>query len=146
MQVGPVEYIVLAFPGNQFNGDVVPALSELVEQGLVRILDLVFVKKDADGGAGGFELGDLTHEEASAFSKLNHQVKGLFNEQDLARIAADLPNNSSAALLVWENVWATRFRNAVLDSGGQLLAYDRIPAGTVQAALEYAESEHAQQG
>lgn len=144
MEIGPVEYIVLGFPGNKFNGEVVPALSEIVEQGLVRILDLVFVKKDAGGVVGGFELGDLAQDEAAAFSQLSHRAMGLLSDDDLARVASGLPNDSSAALLVWENVWATRFRNAVLGSGGQVVAYNRIPAETIQAALEQAESENLQ--
>lgn len=141
MEIGPVEYIILNFPGNKFNGDIVPALSEIVEQGTVRILDLVFVKKDADGVVGGFELSDLDPDEAAAFAKLNHRAMGILSEADIAGIATMLANNSSAALLVWENVWATRFRNAVLDSGGQVVAYERIPAETIEVALRYAESE-----
>lgn len=143
MEIGPVEYIVLDFPGNRFNGQIVPALAELVEQGWVRILDLVFVKKDADGTVNSFELSDLTDDETSAFSNLNHQVKGLLSQEDLDKIGRDLPNDSSAALLVWENIWAIRFRNAVRDSGGVLVAHDRIAPEVVQAAIEYAESEQA---
>ena len=131
----PVEYIVLEFPGNQFNGDVVPALSELVESGVVRILDLLFVAKDTDGEVAWFELQELGPEVAAAFESLVGEAGGLVSETDVDVVAADLPNETSAAVIVWEDTWAERFADAVRGSAGQVLAHERIASDVVEAAL-----------
>ena len=114
----PVEYIVIEFPGNQFNGDVVPALAELIENGTVRLIDLLFVTKDASGAVGWFELGDLDSEVAQAFELLEGEIGGLVSEEDAQEVAANLSENSSAAILVWENTWAERFAQAVVGLEG----------------------------
>lgn len=141
METGPVEYIVIGFPGNRFKGEIVPALAELIESGLIRILDLVFVKKGQDGMVEAIELSDLSRDEEAPFSSLKYEVRGLFNEEDLQLIGKDLPNNSSAGLLVWENLWASRFAKAVRNADGQLIAYDRIPHEIAQAAIDFAAAE-----
>jgi len=143
MELGPVEYIVIGFPGNHFKGEIVPAMAELVEGGLIRILDLVFVKKNSDGTVQALELSDLPIDESASFRSLDHEVRGLFNEEDLQLIGKDLPENSSAGLLVWENLWAKRFSKAVRNADGQLMAYDRIPHDIAQAAVEYAAAKRA---
>jgi hypothetical protein len=131
----PVEYLVVEFPGNQFNGDVAPALAELIEAGIVRLLDLLFVTKDAAGEVAWFELGEVDSAVAQAFDALEGTVGGLVSEEDVAEVAASLPDDCSAAILVWENVWAERFVNAVRASKGEVLAHERIPAEVVDAAL-----------
>ena len=131
----PVEYVVIEFPGNQFNGDVAPALAELIESGIVRLLDLLFVTKDASGKVGWFELGDFDSEVAQAFDALEGTIGGLVSEDDVAEVADGLPNDCSAAILVWENAWAERFVAAVQGSKGEVLAHERIPAEVVQAAM-----------
>jgi hypothetical protein len=113
----------------------------LIESGLIRVLDLVFVKKNPDGIVEAIELSDLPKDESTSFSSLNYEVRGLFNEEDLQLIGEDLPNNSSAGLLVWENLWASRFAKAVRNADGQLVAYDRIPHEIAQAAIDFAETE-----
>lgn len=133
--MGPVEYIVIGFPGNKFNGDVVPALQELVENGTVRILDLVFVHKNEAGDVTVAELEDLDYDEAAAFAGLDGEIGNLFNEEDLMALAAEIPSNNSAALLVWENAWADRFAEAVRGSKGAVLLSGRIPNSAVEAAL-----------
>jgi uncharacterized membrane protein len=138
MRVGSVEYAVIAFPGNRFKGEIVPAIAELVEQGLVRVLDLVFVKKDADGTVEVIETSALSPDEVGPFSALASRSLGLLNEDDIEDIADALPNESSAGLLVWENVWSARFAEAVANADGILIANERIPAPVVKAALEYA--------
>jgi translation initiation factor IF-2 len=143
MRVGSVEYAVIAFPGNRFNGQIIPAIRELVERDLVRILDLVFVKKDADGSVEAVELSSLAPEERAGFEGLDHKVYGLLNEDDITGIAAALDPNSSAGLIVWENVWSSRFAEAVLASGGVLVANEKVTADVVKAAIEYAESTGA---
>jgi uncharacterized membrane protein len=139
MSVGPIEYLVVAFPGNKFKGEIVPALAELVESNTIRILDLVFILKDEEGNVAAVELADLDPEdEAAAMSDISEVDAGLLNEDDIALAAESLEPNSSAGLLVFENVWATRFAEAVRNADGQLIANERIPYDVVQAALAYA--------
>ena len=137
MSFGPVEYAVIAFPGNRFNGDVVPALSELVEREIVHILDLVFVHKDEDGRLTVGEIEGLDAELGAVFADLEGDVDALLNEDDLADVAALLSDNSSAAVIIWENLWAARFAAAVRDSGGWLVDSGRIPHDVVAAAMDY---------
>ncbi len=140
MAVGSVEYAVIAFPGNNFKGEIIPAIKDLVDRGLVRILDLVVVKKDGDGNVEAVELSSLSHEERSIFDGLPYEVDGLFNTDDIEDIAAELPLQTTAGLIVWENVWSARFAEAVMNADGILLANERIPASAVKAALEYYEA------
>ena len=140
MAVGSVEYAVIAFPGNNFKGEIIPAIQDLVDRGLVRILDLVVVKKDGEGNVEAVELSALSHEERSPFDGLVHEVDGLFNMDDIEDIASELPLETTAGLIVWENVWSARFAEAVQNADGILLANERIPAPVVKAALEYYES------
>ncbi len=127
MDVGPVEYVVIEFPGNQFNGEVAPALARLVESGTVRIIDLVFVLKDADGNVTSLEYDELG-EVAAAFADIDGDADGMLSDEDVAEIAAGLHDNSSALLLLFEDLWAKEFTAAVLDSGGSW-----SPAGASRA-------------
>lgn len=136
-EIGPVDYALIKFSGNQFTGEIAPALGDLVEQGIIRIIDATFVIKDEDGNMGAFELTELAPDVQAALEKLDIEVGGLFNEDDLADAAEALEPNSSAALLVWENVWARRVAQAMRDAGGELVAFQRIPHEVVQAAREY---------
>jgi hypothetical protein len=140
MSIGPVEYMIVAFPGNQFKGEIVPALKELVDSGTIRIIDLAFVIKDADGAVGTAELADLDSDVYKAFDSLSPETMGLLNEEDLAAAGEELDSNSSAALLVWEDVWATKLRDAIVNAKGELLDLERIPYEVVQAAVEFAEA------
>jgi hypothetical protein len=140
MGIGPVEYMIVAFPGNQFKGEIVPALQELVDAGTIRVIDLAFVIKDGDGNMAALEAGDLDSEIGAAFAKLGGVNGGLLNEEDLEAAAEELEPNSSAALLVWEDVWATKLRDAIVNAGGELLDLERLPYEVVQAAVEWAES------
>lgn len=139
MSIGPVEYMIVAFPGNRLKGEIVPALAELVEAGTLRIIDLAFVMKDADGVVVTAELGDLDSEVFKAFDALSPETMGLLNQEDLAAAGEELEPNSSAALLVWEDVWATKLRDAILNAGGELLDLERVPHEVVNAAVEFAE-------
>ncbi len=137
--IGPVEYMIVAFPGNRFKGEIVPALAELVENGTIRIIDLAFVMKDPDGAVITAEMGDLDSEVFQAFDALTPETLGLLNEEDLAAAGEELEPNSSAALLVWEDVWATKLRDAIVNAGGELLDLERLPYEVVQAAVEFAK-------
>ena len=145
MEIGPVDYLVVAFPGNDFQGDIVPALGDLVEAGTIRIVDLAFVSKDAEGNIAALEMTELAPDVSAALEKLGAEVQGLLNEDDLTSTAEALEPNSSAALIVWENVWARDVAQAMRDAGGILVAFERIPHEIVQAAREWvlAEAESA---
>ena len=140
MSIGPVEYLIVAFPGNQFKGEIIPALADLVEAGTIRIIDLAFVMKDADGAVVTAELGDLDSEVFKAFDALSPETMGLLNEEDLAAAGEELDPNSSAALLVWEDTWATTLRDAIVNAGGEVLDLERVPYQVVNAAFEFADS------
>jgi len=137
-EIGPVDYLVVGFPGNQFKGEIAPALAELVEAGTIRIIDIAFVGKDADGNTVSMELTELDPQVQAGLEKAGVEISGLFNEDDLADAAASLEPDSSAAVLVWENVWAREVAQAMRNAGGELLAFQRIPHEVVQAAREWA--------
>ena len=141
MGIGPVEYLVVAFPGNQFNGEVAPALRDLIDSNTIRVLDLAFVMKDVDGNVVGAELEDAGSEVMQAFNALAIERGGLLNDDDLVEIGEALDANSSAAILVWEDLWAKRFADAVADSGGVLVDIQRIPRDVVQAAIDFNADE-----
>jgi hypothetical protein len=132
MAIGPVEYIILGFPGNQFNGEIAPELGKLVSSGTIRVLDLVFVTKDGDGNVAAVELED--HADVALFNALDGEVGGLISEEDIEYAAADLEPNSSAALLIWEDVWARPFVEALRASGAVLIEGARIPHDLIEAA------------
>jgi len=142
MSLGPVEYIVIGFPGNKFKGDILPALGDLVSSGLIRIMDLAFVKKDADGSILAFEFEELATEEAEAFA-FEKAIGDLLNEEDLMLIGDELEPDTSAAVLIWENLWARRFAETVREAGGVLIDSNRIPYDVIQAAIDYAEAVEA---
>jgi hypothetical protein len=130
---GPVEYMIVGFPGNQFNGEIAPALSRLIESDTIKVLDLVFVAKDADGHHVVVEYDE--HEGLAAFSELDGEVGGLISHEDIAYAADALDPNSSAALLVWEDTWAKPLVDAMRDSGGVLIEAARIPHDLIEPAL-----------
>jgi hypothetical protein len=140
MALGPVEYLELAFPGNQFKGEILPALQDLVERNIIAIIDLVIVKKDADGTITIAELSEMPESEAALFAPLQAEMHELLNGDDIEDLALELPNNYTAALLVFENSWAARFAEAVRGAGGVLVANARVPHDVVQAALEAANA------
>jgi hypothetical protein len=132
MAIGPVEYIIVGFPGNQFNGEIAPELGKLVENGTIRILDLVFITKDAGGNVAAVEFED--HDDVALFNALEGDVGGLISEEDIEYAATELEPNSSAALLIWEDVWAAPFVEAMRNSGGVLIEGSRIPHDLIEAA------------
>jgi hypothetical protein len=136
----PVEYVIISFPGSRFSGGIMPALTELVESGTIRIIDLVFIKKDADGDVTAFELDALEEGGELGLEELEGEAGDLLSEQDLELAAEMLEPDSSAALLVWEQVWAERIADAIRDSGGVLVAGERIPQDIVDAARAAATS------
>jgi uncharacterized membrane protein len=129
----PVEYVIISFPGNRFSGEIMPALTELVEGGLIRIVDLVFIKKDEDGNIEAFEIDTLEEAGELGLDDLDGEAGTLLSDEDFELAAEALEPNSSAALLVWEQLWAERIVDAIRNAGGQLVAGERIPAEVVEA-------------
>jgi len=130
--VGPVEYIILGFPGSHFKSEIVPALAKLIDSRTVRIIDLIFILKDGDGNVTTFEFDQL--EELAPFSTLEGEISGLINQEDVAYAADALEPNTSAAILMWEDTWATEFAEAVWNAGGVILEGARIPAELIETA------------
>jgi hypothetical protein len=133
MTTGPLEYIVVGFPGNKFTGEIAPELIALVDSGTVRVLDLIFIGKDADGSVVSFEIDEL--DELAGFADLDADVGGLISPADIEYVAAALEPNSSAALLIWEDLWAAPFAEAVRRADGVLLEGARIPHELLAAGL-----------
>src|SRR5262245_32145860 len=142
-ELGPVDYIVVEFPGSKFNGEIAPALSDLIDRDLIKVLDLVFLKKDEDGSIEGFELGDLDEGEVGEIEQLEVDIAHLLTEEDVVKVGETLEPGTSAAVLVWENAWAAPFASAVRRSGGQLVASGRIPIQALIAALADDDTEGA---
>ena len=130
-----IEIAVIEFPGSRFNGEIVPALAELVDEGIVTIIDVVLVTKQADGSITSIEVADLDDDEASAFDQLDGEVAGLLSDDDIEQIGGALSLGSSSLVVVWENTWAGRLVDAVIGAGGQLVAHDRLDAETVRAMM-----------
>lgn len=142
-ELGPVDWLVVEFPGSRFNGEIAPALADLVESRTVRVLDLLLLKKDDDGTLEAFELADLDDSEIGELRQYETELAMLLSEEDVTAIAAAVEPGSSAACLVWENTWAAPFASAVRRAGGQLVANGRIP---VQALLAAIEADDEQEG
>jgi uncharacterized membrane protein len=132
MALGPIEMLVVKFPGNRFSGEIIPALAELVENGTVRIVDLLFAVKNKQGDVKVLEFGDLDPDIFGQWDPLVSDVTPMLNEDDARELTASLENNSSAALLLFENTWATRFVDAVSNARGEVVVNERIPRAVVQ--------------
>jgi uncharacterized membrane protein len=140
-ELGPVDYIVVEFPGDKFNGEMGTALTDLVDRNLVRVLDLLVLKKDGDGSIEAFELGDLDESEAGTLRNLETELAMLLSEDDVTAVAEAIEPGTSAAVLIWENTWAAPFASAMRHAGGQLVASGRIPIQALLAAVEDDEED-----
>ncbi|HUC07351.1 MAG TPA: DUF6325 family protein [Solirubrobacterales bacterium] len=135
-EMGPIDYLIVEWPGRQPTGEALPHLIDLVDRGLIRVLDLAFIAKAEDGSVAALEIADLG-DEIAAFEGAS---SGLLGDDDVEEAGSALEPGTSAALLVFENRWAAPFAAAVRNSGGQLVASGRIPVQAVLAALDAAES------
>ena len=135
MTLGPVDYIAIAFPGNNFSGRIIPAIKDLQDAGTIRVLDLVIISKDAEGNVAAIELSEADPEQAAALAVLGIDRQNLLGQEDFEDFGAALEPNSTCALMVWENVWAAPFVDAVRDADGIMLAAGRIPAAVVEEAM-----------
>ena len=139
METGPVEYLILGFPGTQIHDEFAPAIESLAEHNLIRIIDLVFVKKDAEGNITTFEFDEL--EEVKGFAGLQGEAGGVISEEDISYTAAGLDPDSCAVIVLWEDLWAAEFAQALRTAGGSVLEGARVPRELIDAALAALPSE-----
>ena len=137
MTLGPIEVIVAGFPGNRFNGKIMPALQSLVDRDIVSVVDGLLIMKDAEGVVTYVELEEIdANEDAAALAGLLDLTDGLLSDEDVDELAMALEPNSSAAALVLEHTWAKPLRDAIVDSDGVLIANFRVPGLVVQEVLD----------
>lgn len=142
MTFGPVELLIMEFPGNHFTGEITPALVELVRNDTIRIIDLLFVHKDANGDVLVLEINDLDDEDFGVFGDaVPDELTCLLTRDDALHIASALPNNCSAGMLLFENVWATRFAQAVRNARGEVVLNERIPHAVVEELIAQAQRQ-----
>jgi Family of unknown function (DUF6325) len=148
VELGPVDYLVVAFPVGQanFSGEMASQLKALMDSNTVRVLDLVVLTKDADGSVEASELRDVDDSVVGQLREAERDLAVLLAESDIEEIGTMLEPGSAAAVLVWENVWAAPFGEAVRRSGGQLVTSGRIPTQAILAAVEADRAAQAQGG
>lgn len=134
MQLGPVDVYIIGFPGNRFSGEIVPAILEQVDAGVIRVLDVLFVMKDADGVVSTLTAQDIGPEGA-AYASLDLRQPGALNEEDADEIGDDLPLNSSALLIAYENTWMQDLVGAFGRAGAVVIDQIRIPADVVNQVI-----------
>ena len=139
IEIGPIDYLLVEWPGQQPNGEVAPHLVDLVDRGLIRILDLLFIAKDEEGNVAALNIADVGGEVAE-LSIFEGASSGLLGDDDVEQAGGVLAPGTSAALLLFENSWRRRSSAPSADSGGELVASGRIPAEDVLAALDAAEA------
>lgn len=130
--LGPVEYLIVGFEGNHFRGEILPALDELIDSGLIRVIDLAVVSKDGEGNVTILESNELDAEVANALIKIEGELNGLLSEEDLMMVAEELDYNTTAAAMLFENVWASRFAQAIRNANGEVLLNVRIPNDVIE--------------
>jgi hypothetical protein len=131
---GPIELLVLRFPGNDFRGEIAPALAELVDAGIIRVIDIVFMIKD-EGELAVLEINDLDEDTYAVWDPIVSDITGLLSDDDVQRLSGVMEDNSSAAIMLFENTWATRFVDAVLRAKGELVLNERIPRRVIEEVL-----------
>jgi len=144
MTYGPVDFLALEFKGNQFKGEILPTLLELVQNKIVRVIDLIIVLKDKEGKHKALELEQLEAEMVRIFDPLELEISGMIQVEDIEMIAEKMENNTTAAILLFENLWAIKFGEAVLRANGRMVMFDRIPLEVVNETMElFAKAEAA---
>jgi uncharacterized membrane protein len=141
MPVGPVDLYVIAFPDHGEEGELAPALGELVRNQIIRVIDIVFVRKLADGTVSVVEMNDLDDEQYSAFNQVVDEVSGFLSDADVDELSAGLPNRSSAAIVLVEEVWSSRFKKTIEAANGQVVLTEPVPSETIETLLELDEDD-----
>jgi Family of unknown function (DUF6325) len=134
MSLGPIEVLMLRFPGNQFRGEIAPALADLIDNGTIRVIDLLFAIKDEEGSLDVLELSDM-EGDLSVFKPMTSELADTLTEEDARVLAQSLPNNSSAAIMLFENTWAKAFADAVARANGEVVLNERIPRAAVEELI-----------
>jgi hypothetical protein len=142
-EMGPIDYVVVEFPGSRMTGEGFPLLVDLVDRGLIRILDLMFIRKEDDGSVAGLQIADLTGDGDLDLAVFEGASSGLLGQDDIEEAASALEPGSSAGILVYENLWAAPFAAALRRGGAQLVASGRIPVPAVLAALDETDDVQA---
>ncbi|MFJ4692408.1 DUF6325 family protein [Streptomyces sp. NPDC088766] len=141
-EVGPIDYLVVEFPGNRMTGEGLPLLVDLVDRGVIRVLDLTFVRKDDDGSVTAMEIADLTGDGELDLAVFEGASSGLLGQDDIEEAATALEPGCSAGILVYENVWAAPFAAALRRGGARLVASGRVPVQALVASLDETETAH----
>ncbi|WP_308012137.1 DUF6325 family protein [Actinacidiphila acidipaludis] len=139
-EMGPIDYVIVEFPGSKMTGEGLPLLVDLVDRGIIRILDLLFVTKDLDGTLTALALSDATGEDVPELAVFQGAASGLLGEDDLAEAASVIEPGNSAGVLIYENAWAAPFAAALRRGGAQMVASGRIPLQDLMEALEPASA------
>jgi len=144
MTYGPIDFLALEFKGNQFKGEILPELLELVQKKIVRVVDLIIVQKDEDGKHRALELQQLDTEVVRIFDPLEFEISGIIQVEDIENVAELMENNTTAALMLFENLWAIKFGEAAQRANGRMVMHERIPFEVVNELLEtFAKTESA---
>src|SRR5574339_749083 len=143
MTYGPVDFVALEFKGNQFKGEIFPELMKLVNDGVVRVIDIIVVKKDADGNVTHQEMQETDQSVLAVFNPLKAEINGMIQVEDIEMIGEKLENNCTAALLMFENLWAVNFVKAVENANGRSVMHVRIPHEVVVETMEKIEAGEA---
>lgn len=144
--LGPVDWIVVEFPGSKFNGEIAPEIKAAVDAGTIRVLDLIVIKKEPDGSYDALEINDVDPSELGELRAYESDLAMILSAQDVSDLAETIEPGASAAILVWENTWAAPIATAIRHSGGQLVASGRIPIQGIMAALEADAEAETEEG
>src|SRR5512139_432564 len=145
MTYGPVDFVALEFKGNQFKGEIFPELMKLVDDGVVRVIDIIVVKKDADGNVTHQEMQETDQSVLAIFNPLKAEINGMIQVEDIEMIGEKLENNCTAAVILFENLWAVNFVKAVENANGRSVMHVRIPHEDVVEVMDKIASEEAKQ-
>ena len=144
MAIGPIELLVVKFPGNQFKGEIAPALQELVDSGTIHVIDLIFAIKDESGTLAVLELNDLGDQRLAVVAPQRSELSGALTEDDARSLTGSLENNSSAAIMLFENTWAAKFAEAMRNANGELVLNERIPRAVIDELIAELGSDSQQ--
>jgi hypothetical protein len=145
MTYGPVDFVALEFKGNQFKGEILPEIMSLVNNGVVRIIDMIVVRKDADGKVTHQEMQETDKSVLAVFDPLKAEINGMIQVEDIEMIGEKLDNNCTAAVILFENLWAVNFVKAVENANGRSVMHVRIPHEVVVETMEKIAGEEAKQ-
>jgi hypothetical protein len=140
---GPIDFVALDFKGNQFKGEILPAILDLVNRDIVRVIDMIVVRKDADGTVTHQEMQESDQNVLAVFDPLKAEISGMIQVEDIEMIGEKLENNSTAAVILFENLWAVQFVKAVENANGRAVMHIRIPHEDVVEMLEKIASEES---